>query len=95
MQRTAQRLTLYASTHDEALLASQFIHRGPRAGDAGDGLIVVSGVDTIDVTPIDTSLWGHSYYGSSDPVLHDLHLLLSRPSPRATALGSRPPSAMG
>ncbi|MBW8884471.1 MAG: alpha/beta hydrolase, partial [Planctomycetia bacterium] len=58
MQRTAQRLTLYASAHDEALLASQFIHHGPRAGDAGDGLIVVPGVDTIDVTPIDRSLWG-------------------------------------
>ncbi len=81
MQRTAQRLTLYASAHDEALLASQFIHHGPRAGDAGDGLIVVPGVDTIDVTPIDRSLWGHSYYGSSNPVLHDLRLLLSRAVP--------------
>jgi esterase/lipase superfamily enzyme len=81
MQRTAQRLTLYASAHDEALLASQFIHRCPRAGDAGDGLIVIPGVDTIDVTPIDRSLWGHSYYGSSNPVLHDLRLLLSRAVP--------------
>jgi esterase/lipase superfamily enzyme len=81
MQRTAQRLTLYASAHDEALLASQFIHRGPRAGDAGDGLIVIPGVDTIDVTAIDTSLWGHSYYGSSNPVLHDLRMLLSRAIP--------------
>src|SRR6185295_495608 len=64
MQRTAQRLTLYASAHDEALLASRFLHHGARAGDAGDSLIVLNGIDTIDVTAIDRSLWGHSYYGS-------------------------------
>ena len=81
MQRTAQRLTLYASSHDEALLASQFLHRGPRAGDAGDGLIVINGVDTIDVTAIDSSLWGHAYYGSSHPVLQDLRTLLSMAVP--------------
>jgi esterase/lipase superfamily enzyme len=81
MQRTAQRLTLYASSHDEALLASQFVHRGPRAGDAGDGLIVVQGIDTIDVTAIDSSLFGHSYYGSSNPILLDLRALLSKAVP--------------
>ena len=78
MQRTAQRLTLYASSRDDALLASQLLHRGPRAGDAGEGLVVVNGVDTIDVTAIDSSPWGHSYYGSSDPVLQDLKLLFTQ-----------------
>jgi len=78
MQRTAQRLTLYASSRDDALLASQLLHRGPRAGDAGEGLVVVNGVDTIDVTAIDSSPWGHSYYGSSDPVLQDLKLLFAQ-----------------
>jgi esterase/lipase superfamily enzyme len=81
MQRTAQRLTLYASARDDALLASQLVHHGPRAGDAGEGLVVVQGIDTIDVTAIDTSPWGHSYYGSSDPVLHDLRALFSRAVP--------------
>jgi len=81
MQHTARGLTLYASSHDEALLASQFIHRRPRAGDAGDGLTVVAGVDTIDVTAIDKSYFGHSYYGSSHPVLHDLKALLSGAAP--------------
>jgi len=81
MQRTAQRLTLYASARDDALLASQLVHHGPRAGDAGEGLVVVPGIDTIDVTAIDTSPWGHSYYGSSDPVLHDLRELFSRAIP--------------
>ena len=54
------------------------MHRGPRAGDAGSGLVVIPGIDTIDVTAIDSSPWGHSYYGSSDPVLRDLQLLFSR-----------------
>src|SRR5207237_188890 len=30
MQRTAKRLTLYASSRDDALLASQLVHYGPR-----------------------------------------------------------------
>ena len=78
MTRTANRITLYASANDEALAASQLLHRGPRAGDAGRGLVVVQGIDTIDVTAIDTSPWGHTYYGSSDPVLQDLAQLLLR-----------------
>jgi esterase/lipase superfamily enzyme len=81
MQRTAQRLTLYASARDDALLASQLVHRGPRAGDAGEGLVVVTGIDTIDVTAIDSSPWGHSYYGSSDPVLDDLRALFNEAIP--------------
>jgi len=43
--------------------------------------VVVSGIDTIDVTQIDTSPFGHTYYGSSDPVLRDLGLLMSRAVP--------------
>ncbi|MDX1948125.1 MAG: alpha/beta hydrolase [Pirellulaceae bacterium] len=76
MTRTAERITLYASARDEALMASQLLHRGPRAGDAGRGLVVMPGIETIDVTPIDTSPWGHTYYGSSDPVLRDLSKVL-------------------
>ncbi len=81
MRRTAQRLTLYASSRDDALLASQLLHRGPRAGDAGAGLVVIPGIDTIDVTAIDSSPWGHSYYGSSDPVLTDLKALFLAATP--------------
>jgi esterase/lipase superfamily enzyme len=78
IRRTAQRLTLYASSRDDALLASQLLHRGPRAGDAGEGLVVTPGIDTIDVTAIDSSPWGHIYYGSSSPVLEDLKLMFTR-----------------
>jgi esterase/lipase superfamily enzyme len=81
MIQTAKGFTLYASARDEALAASQLVHRGPRAGDAGRGLVVVPGIDTIDVTQIDTSAFGHAYYGSSDPVLRDLNLVLTRAVP--------------
>src|SRR5439155_85568 len=70
--RMAQRVTLYASSHDQALKLSKEINGYPRAGDSGEGLVVVKGVDTIDVSAADTSLLGHSYYGDSDPVLADI-----------------------
>ncbi|MEZ6101243.1 MAG: alpha/beta hydrolase [Pirellulaceae bacterium] len=71
--RMANRVTLYASARDRALLASKKVHGYPRAGDSAEGLVVVEGVETIDVSQIDTSLIGHSYYGSSRPLLDDLH----------------------
>ena len=83
MAATAKRVTLYASSRDEALAASQLVHRAPRAGDAGRGLVVIKDIDTVDVTAIDSSPWGHSYYGSTDPVLQDLAKLLTQAAPPA------------
>jgi len=86
LARTSRHATLYASTHDQALLVSKFVHGYPRAGDSGAGLVVVDGVETIDVSRIDLSLLGHSYYGSSEPILEDLSELISeslRPSQRS------------
>ncbi|MFK5047928.1 alpha/beta hydrolase, partial [Klebsiella pneumoniae] len=42
----ARRCTLYASSRDVALLASKVVHGYPRAGEAGEALTVVDGVDT-------------------------------------------------
>ena len=70
--RVANRVTLYASSHDQALALSKKINGYPRAGDSGKGLVVIEGIDTIDVSAVDTSLVGHSYYGSSDTVLTDI-----------------------
>lgn len=79
--KMANRVTLYASSNDEALRISKQIHGYPRAGDSGPNLIVVPGVDTIDVSSVDTSLLGHSYYGSNDSVLADLFDLLVESKP--------------
>jgi esterase/lipase superfamily enzyme len=77
-QGRAERFTLYASRRDKALAGSQKFHTYPRAGDAGDGLVVVEGVDTIDASEIDISLLGlgHSYVGDVRAVVQDLFNLI-------------------
>jgi len=79
--KTAERVTLYASSNDKALLSSKKIHGYPRAGDSGPDLIVMPGIDTIDVSAVDTSLLGHSYYGGNETVLADLFDLLHEAKP--------------
>ncbi len=43
--------------------------------------MVVPGIDTIDVSAVDTSLIGHSYYGSNDSVLRDMFCVLRESQP--------------
>ncbi|RXH18412.1 alpha/beta hydrolase [Bradyrhizobium guangzhouense] len=76
----AARVTLYASSRDVALLASKFVHGYPRAGEAGDALTVVDGVDTIDASLVDTSLVGlrHSYFGEKRSILNDMFNLIAQ-----------------
>jgi esterase/lipase superfamily enzyme len=88
--KTAQRVTLYASSNDEALLVSKEVHGYARAGESGDQLVVVPGMDTIDVSAVDTSLLGHSYYGDNYTVLADLFDLLNRDRPPAERQWLRP-----
>ncbi|MHB8901684.1 MAG: alpha/beta hydrolase [Thermoguttaceae bacterium] len=69
---TARRVTLYASSNDEALILSKQVHGYPRAGETGEGLVVLPGIETIDVSAVDTSLVGHSYYGDNTTVISDM-----------------------
>jgi esterase/lipase superfamily enzyme len=77
----AGRVTLYASSNDEALIASRKVHGYRRAGESGDTMVVVPGVDTVDVSEVDTSFIGHSYYGSNSTVLADLFELMQGSKP--------------
>ncbi|MBI2472003.1 MAG: alpha/beta fold hydrolase [Planctomycetes bacterium] len=77
IQKTAERVTLYASSNDKALLVSKKIHGAPRAGDAENGIITVPGIDTIDASLVDTSLVGHSYYGDNRSIISDMYLLVN------------------
>lgn len=57
-----------------------------RAGDAGGGVTVAPGLDTIDASGIRTDFIGHSYFGDSTSVLGDLRdliLLRKRPEQRS------------
>ena len=73
---TGRPVTLYASSEDLALIASKKVHGYPRAGDSGQGLVVVAGIETIDATTTDTSLLGHSYFAETRSVLSDMFYLI-------------------
>jgi esterase/lipase superfamily enzyme len=81
---SSNRVTLYASSNDQALVASKQVHGYARAGDSGAGLVVLPGIETIDVSRLNsTSLLGHSYYGSSNPILLDIRQLIEFAIPAA------------
>ncbi|MGC4006337.1 MAG: alpha/beta hydrolase [Pirellulales bacterium] len=67
----SERVTLYASAGDAALVASQALHQEPRAGNVRPPL-VVDGVETIDCSAVDFDFMGHGYYGGNVDVLGDL-----------------------
>jgi len=83
VRRNSQMATLYASANDVALLASKQWQTYRRAGDIRDGVTIVPGIDTIDVSAIDTNFVGHSYYGDNTSVVSDIMLLLGEGLPPA------------
>ena len=72
-----EKVTLYASTSDTALIVSKPHNQEQRAGDSHPPL-VVAGIETIDVSAVDFSFMGHSYYGSNVDVLSDLFRLIKQ-----------------
>ena len=79
------RLTLYVSSNDQALLVShKLFHTQPRAGESSGQPIILPGMDTIDVSGVPTDTFGHSYYGDSRPVIMDLtHIFKDEITPRS------------
>jgi esterase/lipase superfamily enzyme len=75
----SRHATLYASSRDMALFLSKLLNGEPRAGDSNPekDIVVVDGVDTLDVSAISTNLTGHSYYGDNRAFLSDLAYLLN------------------
>lgn len=88
--KAAKRITLYTSSDDKALHASKRVSGGaPRLGDSGAGIVVVDGIDTVDVSAVDTSFIGHSYIGNNRSVISDLFNLL-RGKPPSERFGLKP-----
>ncbi|WP_248724756.1 alpha/beta hydrolase [Seonamhaeicola sp. ML3] len=65
-------ITLYVSSDDLALKASKVLHGNPRAGDSGERLVIVKGVETIDASGIDTSFLSHSYFADTNTIISDI-----------------------
>jgi esterase/lipase superfamily enzyme len=76
----AKGVTLYAASNDRALgYSARFWGGVPRAGDVpASGPLIVSGVDTIDVTSVSTDglSLNHSGYAENKVLLDDIGALL-------------------
>jgi esterase/lipase superfamily enzyme len=82
----AKGVTLYAAANDRALIISRNFWRNPRAGDVpAAGPLIVTGVDTIDVTGVSTDALAlnHSGYAENNDLLQDIGKLIQN--------GLRPP----
>lgn len=76
LSNSSERITLYCSPGDNALVASQKVNGGARAGMC----FKYSGVDVINVNEVDDPVFGvgglgHGYY-SSRPILTDIYQVL-------------------
>ncbi|HJV90922.1 MAG TPA: alpha/beta hydrolase [Holophagaceae bacterium] len=76
LTRGCDRITLYVSSGDNALLASKKVHGYPRLGDTSDGIVIVPGIDTVDASGLDTSFLEHSYFATATTVLGDIRRVL-------------------
>jgi esterase/lipase superfamily enzyme len=76
LARTGINMTLYASSSDRALLASKAFHGYPRAGESGDGLVVIEGLETIDASEASGGILGHSYFAEDRRMMEDISALL-------------------
>jgi len=68
--------TLYASSGDRALMASKAFHGHARAGDSGEGMVVVDGVETVDASAASGGLIGHSYFAEDRRIMEDIFGIL-------------------
>jgi esterase/lipase superfamily enzyme len=72
------RKTMYVSQHDWALQAAGFLRSSNiRAGDAKKQYLVLSGVDTVDLSPLKAGVTGHSIYDYSQLVFDDVGAVLN------------------
>ena len=96
VQKMSERTTLYVSSRDKPLQISSALHKYPRAGDAGENLTVINGIDTIDASEADISIFSifsleHTLFEKTS-VLTDLFELLGlrRPPQERAHLRDRP-----
>ena len=72
VKKIGKPITLYVSSDDLALLASRKVHGNKRAGDAGKGVVIVKGIETIDASGVDTSFLSHSYFATTSTIIEDI-----------------------
>ncbi|MBF0613010.1 MAG: alpha/beta hydrolase, partial [Magnetococcales bacterium] len=72
------RVTLYVSAKDDALSMSRKFHTYSRIGllEQGKQPPIMAGIETVDVSDVDSSFLGHSYYAEKRSVLEDIFHLV-------------------
>lgn len=85
----SDRTTLYISSKDLAVKASELVHDYPRAG-FFPPVTRVPGIDTIIVSNIDMSVLGHGYFAEAAAVLYDMFQLLQNNAPPDRRIRLRP-----
>ena len=88
----AERISIYASSQDWALVASKKAHGYKRLGEGGENLTTFPEwpqIEVLDATNVDESLLGHSYYGDSPTILRDVRGVLAGIDAAARGLKAR------
>lgn len=70
--KSKKYIALYTSSKDKALLASQKFSSYPRAGQAGQNMVIVPGIETIDASNVKADFLNHSYFSQSSALLSDI-----------------------
>lgn len=78
--QVADRVTLYASSRDIALISSRTLADFPRAGLLPPPMVIPD-IDTLDVSSVNLTLLGHSYVADEIPVLEDMNKLIFHNNP--------------
>ena len=92
MIKASNNITLYVSDKDKALLASREFHNNARAGEAGEHIVIVPGIDTIDASNISGQSMlglGHSYWAEAKSMIADI-LSIFKGQPAASRKTLRP-----
>lgn len=76
MVKTAECVTIYASSNDKALITSKNLNDGPRAGESGANLVMYDNIETVDASSADTDFLGHSYFASTSILLDDIQKVI-------------------
>lgn len=78
LKKITNRITLYSSENDQPLRLSGEVHGYPRLGEAGEDIVVLKGMDTIDVSISGgREVTGHLYHLYNDNVRINIGRLLN------------------
>lgn len=73
MAQSRVPITLYASSNDVALKASQVVNN---IGRTGKDVIITKGIETIDASTVQTDFLDHSYFAEDKSILSDIYYIL-------------------